>query len=940
MTILALAVHALSATFDPSAAVQSGALQTPSANPPAQAGSQPPAPSAQTPPAQTAPGQTPPATTDGAYDLGVVETVMARPRGSVASDIPPDIVLDEEQLKAYGAGNIAELIEALAPLTQSSRGSGPPVMLVNGRRISGFQEIAGIPTEAIERTEILPEDVALAYGYRADQRVMNFVLKANYGATTVQTDVRRPTQGGRTSQGVDLNLFNIAGRDRRSFDFEYDRDTALFETERDITRSADGGPFSLDGTIGGATPGGEIDPALSALLGSTVRFARAPNTTAAPTLADFAAGANQTSPDDLLAYRTLMPAREKLTARGSITRDINHTTTGTISLSVEDTSTLSYLGLPTVSLNVPGAGPWSPFAGDVRLYRYVDDPGAMTRDVDTLATRAAGLLDGFIGDWRWTLSGNYDRTETDTRTGRGYDVSGLQAAVNAGSPGVNPFGPLPAVLLPRLADDTANSVSSVAATELVFTGNLFEAPAGQMRSTIKFGLDTRSLDSTSVRGGVLTERSQSRDRANVQGNFSLPIASRSGDVLAPLGDLSANMNFTYEELSDFGGLTTLGGGVNWTPIEPLSLSFSYATEDGAPTISQLNDPVVFTPNVQVYDYATGQTVNITRIDGGNAALSAENKQTLSFGVNWRPFATQDLSIRSGYTRTQIDDQIASFPTITADLEAAMPDRFTRDAAGQLTSIDARPVTFKRATRQDVRTVLNFSRAFGTPTAMPAGRPGGPGMGAGGPRPGGPGAGPRPGGPGGGGTVIISSTGGGGGGSTVTVNQGPRRGTPMQPGQGRFNVSLTHTWRLQDEVVIRDGLPTLDLLDGASISGRGGQPVHELQLQSGVFRNGMGMFLWGVWRDSTRVDGGPTGQDLFFSDQATLSLNAFIDFNARPAWTERYPWLKGARLNMGVQNVFDTRTEVRDAAGNTPLSYQRDRMDPNGRTFSINLRKLF
>lgn len=931
MTMFALAVHALSATLDPTAVVAQGEMQ---ATPPAQTGAQQP----------SAPTRAP--TAADVYDLGVVETVTARPRGSVASDIPPDIVLDEEQLKAYGAGNIAELIEALAPLTQSSRGTGQPIMLVNGRRISGFQEIAGIPTEAIERTEILPEDVALAYGYRADQRVMNFVLKPNFRATTVQTDMRRPTQGGRTSQGLDLNLFNIAGRDRRSFDFEYDRDTALFETERDIVRSADGGPFSLDGTVGGAVPGGEIDPALTALLGSTVRFARSPNTTGAPTLADFAAGANQTVPEDLLAYRTLMPAREKLTARGSITRDLNSTTTGTISLSVEDTTTLSYLGLPTVSLTVPGSSPWSPFAGDTRLYRYVDDPGAMTRDVETLATRASGLLDGFIGDWRWTLSGSYDRTETDTRTGRGYDVSGLQAAVTAGALGVNPFAPLPSVLLPRLADDTANSVSSVAATELVFTGNLFEAPAGQMRSTIKFGLDTRSLDSASVRGGVLTERSQSRDRANVQGNFSLPIASRSGDVLASLGDLSANMNFAYEELSDFGGLTTLGGGLNWTPIEPLSLSFSYATEDGAPSISQLNDPVVFTPNVQVYDYATGQTVNITRIDGGNAALSAENKQTLSFGFNWRPFETQDLSIRSGYTRTQIDDQIASFPTITADLEAAMPERFTRDGAGQLTSIDARPVTFKRATRQDVRTVLNFSRAFGTPNAMPAGRPGGlggPGMGPGGPRPGGPGggAGPRPGGPGGGGTVVVmSSGGGGGGGSTVTVNQGPRRGTPMQPGQGRFNVSLTHTWRLQDEVVIRDGLPTLDLLDGASISGRGGQPVHELQLQSGVFRNGMGVFLWGVWRDSTRVDGGPTGQDLFFSDQATLSLNAFIDFNSRPAWTERYPWLKGARLNFGVQNVFDSRTEVRDAAGNTPLSYQPDRMDPNGRTFSVNLRKLF
>ena len=37
------------------------------------------------------------------------------------------------------------------------------IFLVNGRRISGFREIRGIPPEAIERFDILPEE-----GYRVD----------------------------------------------------------------------------------------------------------------------------------------------------------------------------------------------------------------------------------------------------------------------------------------------------------------------------------------------------------------------------------------------------------------------------------------------------------------------------------------------------------------------------------------------------------------------------------------------------------------------------------------------------------------------------------------------------------------------------------------------------------------------------------------------------
>ncbi|HUH24019.1 MAG TPA: Plug domain-containing protein, partial [Brevundimonas sp.] len=110
-----------------------------------------------------------------AYDLGEIQAVSAKRRGAALGDYEPELVLDEEQLKAYGASSIEELMTLLEPVTRSSRG-GSPVFLVNGRRISGFQEIRGIPPEAIERTEILPEHTALSYGYSADQRVVNFVL--------------------------------------------------------------------------------------------------------------------------------------------------------------------------------------------------------------------------------------------------------------------------------------------------------------------------------------------------------------------------------------------------------------------------------------------------------------------------------------------------------------------------------------------------------------------------------------------------------------------------------------------------------------------------------------------------------------------------------------------------------------------------------------------
>jgi outer membrane receptor protein involved in Fe transport len=192
-----------------------------------------------------------------------------------------------------------------------------------------------------------------------------------------------------------------------------------------------------------------------------------------------------------------------------------------------------------------------------------------------------------------------------------------------------------------------------------------------------------------------------------------------------------------------------------------------------------------------------------------------------------------------------------------------------------------------------------------------------------------GDGPRPegGGGGGGGGMQVRMGGGGGG-----------RGGGMQPGQGRFNLSIYHTYRIQDEIVIADGLPVLDLLDGSATGSRGGSPRNEIQAQAGVFRNGKGAFLNANWRDSTFVDGG-AGPDLFFSDLATVNLNVFIDLGSQAGWVAKYPWLKGSRLNLGVQNLFDSRLEVTSSNGDAPLNYQPDYLDPMGRTISLTFRKI-
>ena len=171
---------------------------------------------------QEAPPPPPTAVRDAADDIserrvrGDEEIVVVgqKPRGSVVGDIPPENVLTSRDIRATGATSISELLDAIAPQTGSARGrgGGRPILLLNGQRISGFREMRDLPPEAIERMEILPEEVALKYGYAADQRVVNIVLRRRFNSTNVELGGRIATDGGYASARGDGGRLTIARR--------------------------------------------------------------------------------------------------------------------------------------------------------------------------------------------------------------------------------------------------------------------------------------------------------------------------------------------------------------------------------------------------------------------------------------------------------------------------------------------------------------------------------------------------------------------------------------------------------------------------------------------------------------------------------------------------------------------------------------------------------
>ncbi|RSY54147.1 TonB-dependent receptor, partial [Sphingomonas koreensis] len=509
--------------------------------------------------------------------------VTGQLRGAVQGDVKPELVLNPADIRAYGAASLAELLTELEPQTRSGRGrgGGGPVLLLSGRRISSFAEIRDIPPEAIERMDILPEEAALKLGYRADQRVVNIVLRRRFRSITGELDATVATAGGRGGQDAELSMLRINRDGRLNLDIEYERDTALLESEREVAR---------DPNVPTADPN----------------------------------------------YRTLLPKTENVALNGVFSRNIGKVA-ATANLRLEQNASESLLGLPVGGATTP-----------------------LQRASDTGTLHGGFSLNGDLSPkWRWSVTGNWDRVEsrtvTDTDSGR---------------------------------SDRARSVSNVGSIDALVNGALLPLPAGDISASIRASGRTSDLQSDSLRGGLFSASDIGRDTGSVQANIDLPIASRSRAVLKGLGNLSLNGNVEVEELSDFGTLLTYGYGVNWSPIEQARLIASFTEEEGAPSAQQLGNPLLTTPNVRVFDFVRGETVDITRIDGGNPNLIADNRSVMKLGLNLRPLKDTDLSFNVDYNKSTIRNPIASFPTATAEIEAAFPDRFVRDGSGYKRTIGA------------------------------------------------------------------------------------------------------------------------------------------------------------------------------------------------------------------------------------------------------------
>ena len=781
-------------------------------------------------------------TADAGEDGTEIVVTGQRPRGSVVGDIPPENTLSSRDIRATGATSITELLAAIAPQTGSARGrggNGGPVILLNGQRVSGFQEIRDLPPEAIERVEIFPEETALKYGYLADQRVINIVLRQRFRSTSVRAESERATDGGYATGEGDVSRLMVGKTGRTQFNLHSEGNSALGEGDRQIAPQA--------------TPTQPMAP----------------------------------DPRD---YRTLIGSQRLVRGGVVLNRTLAPGVSATINGEVSHIEGQSLLGIPTASLTVGGITTVKGFPG----------LGALVRDSSTDAAHLGLTFNGQKRRWRWSATGVGDLSRSVTNSDRSADSTGS-----------------------ALLRDNVRSTQQSAGIDGTLNGPLATLPAGRANVTIKIAVDTLRLDTSASRAGSgsdSTPLGRTHEAASV--TVDIPIAKRNGK-LGAIGSLTFNANARLDHFSAFGTLTTIGAGANWSPLPRLNLITSFTREEGVPSINNLGDPQLISPGTRVFDYIQGRTVLITATSGGNRALLADRRGVWKVGGDWQPWEKTDLKFRADFVNSHLTNPVQTFTGPSAALINAFPERFTRDGLGNLTAADFRPVNYANARSQVLRIGFDFSKPLKSSVPSPAildqlrrlreqaagARPDG---------------GPRD----------ASGRGGGGPG-------GGRSGGGGFGQRGRLTFSLTDTIALVDKAVIRQGLPELDYLAGAAVSGGsgGGRSRHVVEAQGGYLNNGFGLRLSANYRTATRVTGGPNG-DLRFEPLATFDLRLFVNPGEMLPLLAKHPWLRGTSIRLEAKNLLNERPRVHDLLGMVPLSYQQDLLDPTGRTVGITLRKLF
>jgi outer membrane receptor protein involved in Fe transport len=347
---------------------------------------------------------------------------------------------------------------------------------------------------------------------------------------------------------------------------------------------------------------------------------------------------------------------------------------------------------------------------NIRIARRFSEVGPREANAQRESLRIGAGVRGELGDANafalrnlsYEASYFYAQTESNVELNNLISRSVLGAGLLSAGPGrtplINPFGAgsISEEAVAALRIDTDNFSTTRLHTASAFVrGEIIDLPAGPLSGSL--GVEWRRAFAKSTPDPVLASGDGVGFNSFQPTEGTVNVAEAFGEIRAPifedtpplLGDMTLNAGFRYShyDLDGIGGVWTYLGGAEWSPIPDLQLRGQFQHAVRAPNIGELfggqttdrpraTDPcarasAATNPTLRALCIATGvpeanvgqaflqPEARIDAIFGGNPDLSAEQSDTSTFGLTYRPSFIPGLQVSGDYFSIDVNDAIAA-----------------------------------------------------------------------------------------------------------------------------------------------------------------------------------------------------------------------------------------------------------------------------------------
>lgn len=610
---------------------------------------------------------------------------------TVGATTTPDLLAVVPQLNSFntaprannaGAGSFAPGLRSL-PATAT-------LPLMNGHRLvaGGANEtnpdFPFLPDLAIERVEIVADGASSIYGSDAIAGVVNFITRKRYSGLEMSA---------RYGTADDYHTFSVSGLAGRDWGgggilgaYQYSENGNVTGADRGY-RKVDFRPF------GGVDARGTSCAAPNVVVAGVVY--------GAPGLAP-----NSTNYCDVGAPVDLVPASRLHSGFLSARQEVGQRVTlwGEVLYSDRKDHVQAAIPAQTVVLTAANpffkAPPGTNATVETVLFRPDNIVGANHFDQIyhvKAGNSSAGADVSLPGDFKLNAYGTYDWAEHVAYQPMINPVALAAAAAGTTSvTALDPFGAGTSASVANAITDYSTTVTIKQSTKLAamkIDGPLMDLPGGELKIAAGAEYRHETFRQRGFVGATQVPENLGRNIKSIYGELFVPIVG-DANAMRLARRLSVSLSGRYDKYSDFGSTSNPKVGVNWDPVEGLTLRGTYGRSFRAPGLRDVGATVgayyydAATAGVLARDPTRGTAqVNTVFLLGGNKSLQPEKARTYSFGVDVAPKALPGFRASATFYDINFTDVIGTPPTALVFTDPTFSSVVYRNpSASQLASL--------------------------------------------------------------------------------------------------------------------------------------------------------------------------------------------------------------------------------------------------------------